>query len=436
MCANWFSIRSGFRLVSELLSRPGSPEFKQRDQHFTRGGPLSPDLLVTLLLYLVAGGGRRGYRHTLDGFWDEARDHGVALPTEKPISAAAFCKARRKLKPEALRLLLGQVTEAFDSAHGHEHRFKGRRVFAVDGSKMATQRSEDLWTEFDGPRGGHTPQILVSVLFDVIAKMPVDATVAPFAGSEEVELRHLLKGRDRGDIVVLDRGYPSLDLVNELLESGIDFVIRVPTRGSFKAIQTFLESGGMDYRILLGPTRRLRAKKLEPMEVRAVRRQGKNGETQVFLTSLRRSEFTRSDILHLYKIRWEVELFFRLEKGEYVGHKQFHARTPEGVKQEVFAFLLYAALCRHLMASAAVLHEVPYNQISQKGAILSATAYLTRILGDLDPRLARRHLTRLLERIARCLEPKRPPRSFPRRSFKPGPRWGANGRCSRTEKAR
>ena len=63
--------------------------------------------------------------------------------------------------------------------------------------------------------------------------------------------------------------------------------------------------------------------------MRAVRRNGPDGEPQVFLTSLPRSPFARTDILELYRRRWEVELFYRLEKGHYVvnvrrGYSWFH----------------------------------------------------------------------------------------------------------------
>ena len=46
---------------------------------------------------MVADGNRRGYRHLLDAFWDECASHHVLLPTERPVSAPAFCQARSKL---------------------------------------------------------------------------------------------------------------------------------------------------------------------------------------------------------------------------------------------------------------------------------------------------------------------------------------------------
>jgi len=228
-------------VISDLISRSTAPELKHGPQHFTRGGPLTPELLITLLLYLVADGGRRGYALLLDSFWDKARDQNIPLPTDLPVSAAAFCKARRKLKPAALRSILHRVSDAFEHAHGPHHRFKGRRVFAVDGSKFSLQRSPDLWDAFGGPKCGHCPQILVTTLFDVVAKVPHDVSIAPFASSEPAQLRHLLDRLAPGDVLVLDRGYPSYDLIETLLEHRIDFVIRVPTTKGFKAIETFLD---------------------------------------------------------------------------------------------------------------------------------------------------------------------------------------------------
>ena len=299
---------------------------------------------------MIGEGGRRGYRHLLDQFWDDAKDHGIPLPCDQPVSAAAFCKARRKLKPMAVRSLQQRVIDEFEQTHGSHHRFKGRRVMAVDGAKVSLQRSPELIATFGVPHGGHCPQILLSTLFDVVAKMPIDATVSRYDGSENDDLVALLPHLKLGDILVLDRGYPSYKLIAKLLATGVDFVIRVPTRGSFKAIETFLQSGGDDYRIMLGSDISAHRRPVPPLEVRAIRDEGKDGESQVFLTSLRRNNFTRGEILRLYRMRWEVELFFRLEKGDYIGHGQFHAKTPDGVRQEVFAFMLYVALTRHLMA--------------------------------------------------------------------------------------
>src|SRR5690606_23819210 len=111
---------------------------------FSRGGPFTPALVVTMLLYMVADAARRGYRHLLAAFWDEARSFGLELPTTAALSAPAFCKARHKITPGFMRVLLHQAADRFDAEFGAKHRWHGRRVFAIDGSKMNVRRDDGL----------------------------------------------------------------------------------------------------------------------------------------------------------------------------------------------------------------------------------------------------------------------------------------------------
>lgn len=417
-----------FDAVTALLRQHGATELKATPGAFTRGGPLSPELLLTLLLSQAADGGRRGYQLLLDAAWDELKRCGIPLPTEHPVSAAALCKARRKLSLPALRRLLLGVGEDFDATHGQDHRYLGRRVFAVDGSKINTQRAPALWSAFGGPEGGHCPQLLVTTLIDAVAKCPRDAIVAPYASSEDAGLQELLPHLKPGDILLLDRNYPSYALLQTLRERGIDFVIRVSVSGSFNAVRTFLSSGRDDCPILLGSDTAPGTSVPALIPVRAVRRDRPDEEEpMVLLTSLPRRSFTRGEIVTLYGMRWEVEQMFRIEKSDAFGHHQFHAKSPEGVAQEVLAFLLYLALCRSLQAAAATVHEAPYHELAERGTLFAVSAALTHLLLSSEDDAVAIRLESLLTRIARRRTPKRPGRSFPRRSFRPRLRWGPSG---------
>jgi len=411
------------------MQRPIASDFKRGRESFTRDGALSPELLISLLVYMASDGGRRGYQQVLDAFWDEAKSSGVALPTADPVSSASFCNARKRICAAAVRQVLLDASAEFDRVHGPAHRFQGRRVLAVDGSKMHLQRSPQLWAEFGGHSGGLVPQVLVTVLFDVIAKLPVDAVIAPYASDERAQLGRLLPSTREGDILVLDRGYPSYVVFDLLLEQRVDFVVRVPAEGGYLAVEEFTRSGRVDADVTLTPAPGTRAGKISSKTLRAVRSIGPEGQLRILLTSLPRSQFTRESICALYERRWQVELFYRLEKSDYVGHHQFHAKSPEGVRQEVFAFLLYTAITRTLMAAAARKHGVTYPRMSQKSALLATARVLTMILLECDPRCLRRVLPALLRRLAVRLEPIRPRRSCPRRSFKPRPRWEPKGQA-------
>jgi hypothetical protein len=95
--------------VRKLLEATWRLNCRSKAADFTRGGPLTPELLVTLPRFVAADAGRRGYGQMLDAFWEEADRSGIALASRGSVSAAAFCKARCKLKPQLLAALLAMV---------------------------------------------------------------------------------------------------------------------------------------------------------------------------------------------------------------------------------------------------------------------------------------------------------------------------------------
>ena len=118
---------------------------------------------------------------------------------------------------------------------------------------------------------------------------------------------------------------------------------------------------------------------------------------------------------------------YKTFKADYFDQRQFHSKQTAGVQQEIFATMLFLGISRYLMAAAAEVHDCPLHEVSQKASVLGFADYLLRIFRQ-DPQRGPELIRRLLARIARHREKHRPHRSFPRRSFRPSPRWGATGR--------
>lgn len=382
-------------------------------------------------MHLIGKGRHVGYQHLLDEFWVDAKRAGVELPQATPVSAAAFTKARRKLKAEALRSLVLDAAGAFELELGHHHRFLGRRVFAIDGTWISTQRGWALLEEFDKSSKGHVPQLMATVLYDVVAKIPIDAVITTFSSNERTHAIELIEKHVRpGDIVLLDRGFPSRELIARLRELKVDFVVRVSTKSTFNCVKEFVHTRRLEGVVNLGTDD-------ARFDVRIVRRQairGKKLDPFVLLTSLDAARFEAKSLFDLYRKRWEIELFFRLQKGSYLGHDQFHAKTPDGVRQEIYALFLFMILTRSAMATAAIEHGVPYERISQKRAIRAVVRELVMILRYSRLRDAHAVLERLFEQITRRLDPVRLPRSCPRQSFKPQLRWTPTGKLGQRAK--
>ncbi|MEO6595574.1 MAG: transposase, partial [Planctomycetota bacterium] len=109
-----------------------------------------------------------------------------------------------------------------------------------------------------------------------------------------------------GDVLVLDRGYPSHEILRILLDHGIDFLVRIPESHSFEAIDDFRASGGDDCRVIIPPAKDTQ-RGAEPIEMRAIKLTNPEGEESFFFTSLRRAHFTRAQIAELYRLRWQAE---------------------------------------------------------------------------------------------------------------------------------
>lgn len=369
---------------------------------------------------MVADRNRRGYQGLLEQFWQNALSWGLPLPQDKPVSAAAFCKARLKLPGSLLRELLKSVHGQLVARFGSQSLWKGRRVYAIDGCKFNLKRTEELEIEFRGSSGGHLPQVLVCTLYDLLAEIPVAQVELPYDAGERDSLDTLLEQLKPGDLLILDRGYPSFDVFQKLLERGIDFLIRVPN--SFKNLTVTRHD-----RTVECPPRKRGA---QPLSLRTVRSEV-NGSSQYFVTTLSKEEATHNDLLELYHQRWQVEEFYKVLKGD-LSQGNFRSQTPDGVIQELLLAALYAALSRYLIAAAQVSHPVPTDSGHLHDSFKAASLALADALATLILATAREQredtLQRLLDRIARARTKVRPGRSFPRRSWQPQPRWGPAGR--------
>ena len=391
---------------------------------------LSPELLVTFMLYAAADGNRRGVRHLLPDFWEHAADHGLPLPTGEPVSASAICQARQRLSADVFRDLLYDLScaPADGQARFQGRRWRGRRVYAVDGAKINVRKAPDLEAAFGVPSGAHCPMLLMSTLVDVCLRMPVDVEVSGYRGSEREHLLRMLDSVDRGNsLVILDRGYPSHEILQACTQAGIDFLVRVPASHTFAVVDSFRQSGASDTIMTLDVPRNA-APEWRPLQVRLTRIEGPDGPA-FYISSLDQEEISTADIAELYHMRWEVEEYFKLFTSEYVGQQQFRSTSAQGVIQEIAALTLFLAIST-LLADAADstltdLDEFP----SQKGAVLTLARYLTRILLDPNPNTGQAILARAIRRVQFTRDRRRPHRSHPRRSFRPRSKWGPSGPC-------
>ena len=181
-----------------------SEEFLQQarrsERDFTRERALPLQRLVPLLLNFRKGTNR----DELEQFFETITDDPTSVT---PVSEAAFCRARQKLKPEAL-VTLNNVL--LDSANQQiaQQRWRGLRVLAVDGSTGRLPDFLAIEEYFGKPSGSGVPLARFSRLFDVLNDQILHADMVPYAtGERELAAEYLYSSPD--DLFLYDRGYPA-----------------------------------------------------------------------------------------------------------------------------------------------------------------------------------------------------------------------------------
>jgi hypothetical protein len=277
---------------------------------------------------------------------------------EPLVTASAYSQARYKLKHTAfIELNEEAVVKTLYSDNDYKT-FWGFRLLAVDGSKLLLPNSDDVREEFgsigwtdgktDQQQGDH-PYALASVLYDVLNRVAIDARLGK-AKAYEVDLavEHLAHTQ-AGDLLIMDRNYPSYRMLAELTQHQRDFVIRC-SAASFKEARQMLKGEGSDSQIVtLTPcAEQLREiKRLNlplSLKVRFVRVRLSTGEWEVLVTRLLdETRYPSAEFLELYGLRWGIETFYGLLKTR-LGLENFSGTGAEAVKQDFHATVYLSGL--------------------------------------------------------------------------------------------
>ncbi len=425
-----------------------APEQKTRPEDFTRTRKLPFPKLLTTILSLVANGNHNGVDVHLGDFFRDARRSGLWPDAHAP-HRSALSKARKHVPWQVFQDILHDAVRLAYDLWPHDPLFTwhGMSVFAIDGSKYTLPATDDLRQEFDptsgldNPGKGHYPQCLVSTLYDVFCRLPIARTIVNANGSEREELVHLLPFVPHNSVLLCDRGYPSYEIFHLLLKkfSGY-FVFRCPASSTFPAVEEFVNSGKQDAIIWIAPSNTAlrnvsprQRKHLKALELRVTRLVSPDGTVSVLITNLLNTiMFPRTEIIALYFDRWEVEEYYKDEKVT-LEIEHFHARTPNGIRQELFAAVIMTVISRTMMISATEQFLADGQECQFKNAILTVASEAAFLVPH-DPEQAVLIFHEVLQEIARVkyYRPKTPRPSQPRINKHPPNKWSTRNRQTAT----
>jgi hypothetical protein len=416
--------------IHRFLPDRKSLELILDNRFFSRERRLSLEVTLALVLNLVRPGERVGYQKVIDRFFSEtglafSQDFGI-----KPPDKAAFSRARQKIPAKVFQILFTAAVDYAQALAGQHDKltWQGFRVCAIDGTKKTLPASDELSDMFEAPRNAHFPQMAIGVLFDVLAKLPLNYLRAPFNTSERDMALELLAELGAGDLLLLDRGFPGYRLLYAIITQGADFLVRLPQIGLFREARNFLAHGKWDGKITIYPPaallRKHPHKTWPPLTLRLVKvALPGTAPDAVFITTLLDSKkFPRRAFRNLYHHRWAEEEFFKTIK-EHLRAEEFHGNTVRFIDQELLSTYLYYVLTRILMLEAARLYNLPVATLETKAALIAVGRYLDRLWLAESLDACRDLLKRCLTEISwRTYQP-RPGRKFPRLSKSRHGKW-------------
>lgn len=350
----------------------------------------------------------------------EVMTGGLASPA---VSTSAFCQARQKLNPLALMRLSERLLATFQAQFAWR-RWRGRRLLAVDGSTVRLPATPDVIAAFGPPpKGSPIPLGRLSVLYDVLNTVVIEADlVATDVGERVLAGEHLATTR-ADDLVLYDRGYPAFWLfVLHALEQR-DFCMRVPLAFSHE-VTAFVASGATSAAVVFTPGSDARRQcedyglPTTPLSVRLVRVTLKSGETEVLATSLHDEiAFPTHVFKALYHLRWGIEEQYKRAKCR-VEIENFSGRSALSVRQDFYAKIFAMNLTAILAWVAQVIAERLYAarrhryRVNFANALSKMKHAVARLLLGLG---GQELVAALVLAMAASVEAVRPDRSAPRK---------------------
>jgi hypothetical protein len=249
-------------------------------------------------------------------------------------SQQALSKARRKISWSAFKFLFLKNVETIYS-HGYA-KWHNYRILAIDGSKIKlpkVPKLKDFFGTFGDINTSVTPQ--GSILYDVLNNYVLHGLFYPIQKGERalamlhIEFLRQLSSFNK-ELIILDRGYPSFELINFIESMSIYYIMRVKTK-----FNILIDEMG------LGCHNFVLEDDGKEIKCRIIKFKLPNNEIETLITNVFDYNLGIKHFKELYFLRWSVETEFKKLK-EILEIENFSSRTVEGVLQDFYITLIIA----------------------------------------------------------------------------------------------
>lgn len=240
--------------------------------------------------------------------------------------------------------------------------------------------------------------------------------MSPYLANEreiaEIHLKRFEQLEKSKELILMDRGYPSRELIELINEKELHFLIRCPKNGFIKEIRNCAS----DDEIITY------SYKKEAVRLRVVSVKLDNGNDETLITNIFNKDFTVSDFKYLYRLRWGIETRYNDIKNK-LQIENFSGITPVAILQDFYATMLLSNMAAFAMIDAEnkrkksqINPDLKYEyKINVSMAISTLKTEFIDLFTVLSPRSRGRKLKKLIRTLLKNTVPIRRGRCFPRR---------------------
>jgi len=317
---------------------------------------------------------------------------------------SAMSKARQKISPSLYEYLNSRFIREIYEDKKAVKLYHGLRILGIDGTNIELpnmgilkdkKQTEDIQNIY-GRRANNSGELGViskaSTLYDLENNIVIDGILNSYASSERAmaieHIRRLNKYKKTHkekykDLVIFDRGYPSIGLISYMSQENIDYLMRIQSN-TFTEIEAFRNSELDDTILELKITKdrlhqitrreqyplltqfREKLNVEETIKVRVIKVVLETGEIEVLITSFFDSKaYPASLFKELYFKRWGIELEYNILKNIFK-IENFSGLTQIAINQDFFATLFTSNICSLIMDAIMEDEVTLYNETKER----------------------------------------------------------------------
>lgn len=330
-------------------------KYRVNEKDFTRDRKLTFDTMSFCMLKLL----RQNIQVELNSYFSVSN----RLKTNTPMSvtSSAFVQSRKKIKPEMFSDLSRIIaTDFYQDNDENIKLYKGHRVLSIDGSTInlpLTDEIKKIYGLFNNQT--KTDDVVigrVSILYDVLNEIVLDGKLCSIKEAEVPLSREHFKYAKKGDLIIMDRAYPSFESLYLMIQLGIHCLFRCKHTFS-NVVKNFYDSNKKEQTIEIRPSENHSFKGLpynrnSTLTVRMIRIVLPSGEVEILMTTLLdNKKYLHKEFKDLYFKRWPIETYYDRFKN-IIGVENFSGTSDQFIQQE-FNCALYMSNLQSILTKEA-----------------------------------------------------------------------------------